>query len=319
MVYSDEQAVCTVCHLSLPYEHAVFGERAYCQEHLEQITLGRPSLWRSTLTSVGLILLMTFVAALASGLLNFDPKGLTRLAINLLFALLPPLIWFVTLYRQDDSLPAYIPAVFFLAALVQAAITRPFLQALIGLNAWLDVTNPTNRLLSNILLGGSTHAFLLYAMIRYMIWLTPTFQRRMDGLLYGMIVGWGYGATANVLLIADYGGVTLLNGGIRILAQTLTYLTGGIIVGYYLGRNRFENLRIYYLSVGVGMAALVIGTLFYAANELNSTQLNLTQDAFSPWPGGFLSLGALVLTFSLSYELLRRHNELARGRLEVGE
>jgi RsiW-degrading membrane proteinase PrsW (M82 family) len=315
----EEQAVCTVCFKPLGREYRVFGNRAFCPEHLELFTQDRPSLWRATFIATAAALIFTFFIAIMTEVFGLNPQGAVRIAVNLAFALLPPLAWLIALYRGDRSLPASILAIIILSALVEAALARPFFLRVIRLDDWLSDVPTNSRLVSHFLLGGVTHAFLLYATVRYTVWRTPSFQRQMDGFLFGMVAGWGYGAAANILMITDYGGLTPLNGGLRLLGQALIYLTGGVIVGYFLGRNRFEDLPPYFLSLGVVLAAAVMGIGFYASHELDSGRLGLTQDAFSPWPGGIVSLVILGASFALLYAFMRRHNAQARARIEMEE
>lgn len=313
----EELTACTVCFESLEHDHGVFGNRAYCPKHLKSFMLDRPSLWRATLVSIGSAIALVLLIAIATESLSFAPQGITRTIINLAFVLLPPLFWLFTFYREDNAVPISILAVIIVSALVEAALARPFLLGVIQLEQWLSHVPANSRLLNHILLGGMTHAFLMYATVRYTVWRTPSFQRQMDGFLYGMLTGWGYGTTANILLILDHGSVTPLNGGMQLLGQAFIFLTGGIILGYYLGRNRFEDLPPYYLSLGVGLATLVMGVGFYASHELNSGRLNLTRDGYSPWPGGIISLVILGTSFTLAYVLMRRDNALARTRIEM--
>lgn len=313
----EEQDICTVCFEPLGFEGRTFGSRDFCPKHGALFTQDRPSLMRATLVAIASAIVLTFFTALTTEVLGLDPQGLVRPIINLAFTLLPPLVWLITLYREDRTLPASILAIIIVSALVEAALARPFFLRVIRLEEWLSSVPANNRLVSHVLLGGATHAFLIYLTVRYTVWRTPSFQRYMDGFLFGMVAGWGYGAAANVLMITDYGGLTPLNGGLRLLGQALIYLTGGVIIGHYLGRNRFEDLPPHYLSLGVALAAAVMGIGFYASHELSSGRLSLTQDGFSPWPGGIVSLGIFGVSFMLSYALMRRRSALARARIEM--
>jgi hypothetical protein len=82
-----------------------------------------------------------------------------------------------------------------------------------------------------------------------------------------------------------------------------------------LGRNRFEDLPIVYLTSGLGIAALLNGVLLYAGTELNNIRLGIDQDGFSPWPGFVFSMAVLIATYAAVYGLTRRHNALTRARL----
>ncbi len=123
----------------------------------------------------------------------------------------------------------------------------------------------------------------------------------------------------NTLFVLESGGLVLVNGSFRLIAQMSAYLVGSLVIGFFLGRNRFEDMPVYYMSAGMTLAALLTGTLLYASAELNRIRLNLTSDGFSPWPGLVFSLAVLALTYGAVYGLLRRHNALTRARLERGK
>ena len=240
--------------------------------------------------------------------------------IGILAASFPAIVWFISLYRIGARTQFHISplpvTLFVLGALLSAAVTRPFLYNIVNLDVWLGRTTANNRFMGDILLNGFTHAFTLYAIIRYIAWDSPAFARRTDGVMLAMAASWGYASLLNVLYVIDLGGMTLLNGGLRLITQLCTFLTTGLILGYFIGRNRFEDAPIYHLSLGLATAAAVNGFLIYASSALNSTSLSLTQSGFSPWPGIALTFGVLVLTFSTVQGLMQRQNALTQGKLE---
>lgn len=310
---------CTVCGVKLT-ERRSYGGRNYCRRHIETFSEDLEPIWQTSLFILGLLLAVIVALAAASQLFGADVTGTPRIILGVALSVLPALLWLFFLTRlaalREVELSSLLPTMFVLAALIAAAIARPLLYEIIDLDTWLAQATAPARLVANILLGGSIHAFLLYAMVRYTVWQTPSFEHRADGILFGLVTAWGYAATFNTLFVFDYGGVSLLNGSYRILSQTFAFLVTGLVIGYFLGQNRFEDMPFYFMSAGVALAGFLNGLLFYAATELNNIAVNLSSDGFSPWPGLLLTLAALVFTFAAVYGMLRRQNTLTKVRLE---
>jgi RsiW-degrading membrane proteinase PrsW (M82 family) len=173
---------------------------------------------------------------------------------------------------------------------------------------WLPTARPSTRFLENILLIGFTHVFLIYAVIRYAVWRTPVFARRADGPFYAVGAGLGYATMLNVTFLLEEGGLDPVNGAFRLVGRTAAHLAASVVLGFYMGRNRFADLPGWYLPSGVGAAALIDGFLLYASAELNNTRLGLTRDAFSPLPGAIVGTLAGLIAFASVYGIQRRIN-----------
>jgi RsiW-degrading membrane proteinase PrsW (M82 family) len=310
---------CTVCGKELA-EPKVYGSRSYCETHLAAFWEDVPPTWRASTMTVGLILLAIVGLVIVNQFFAENMHRLIRLAISIGIALFPAFAWLVLLYRtaarRRIARPSLLPTIFILAALLAAAVTRPLLFELVDLDAWLWRTTASNRFLGNILIAGFFHTFVLYAIVRYTVWRTPAFTHRVHGVLYELAAALGYATMLNLLFVLEQGGLASLNGGLRLITRLCAYLAPSLIIGYYLGRNRFEDMPFYYLTMGQVMAAVLNGLLLYAGSELNNIGLSIDQDGFSPWPGLVLNLAALIAAVVAIYGLLQRHNKLTRARLE---
>ncbi len=310
---------CVVCGRAVS-DAREYGGRQYCDAHLAEFAEDVPPVWRASVLTFGLILILIVALAIANAVLPGELANKARFATSVVIALLPALTWLVLLYRTASraqiELSTLLPTIFVLSVLLAAAATRPLLFDLIDLDTWLVSVNARNRFLGNILIGGFFHTFVLYAIVRYTVWHTPTFTRRVHGVLFELAAGWGYASTLNLLFVLDQGGLSLLNGGLKLIAQLCAYLAPSLILGYFLGRNRFEDMPFHYLSMGLVLSAAINGLLLYAGTELNNIRLGVDQDGFSPWPGLVFSIVALLLTFGAIYGLLTRHNNLTKARLE---
>jgi RsiW-degrading membrane proteinase PrsW (M82 family) len=311
-------ATCTICGRVLTTRNE-YGNRLYCDSHLHRFAEDIRPVWRASVTTLGFIILIVVSLVIASQLLP-DTGDFTRLLISTSVSLLPAGIWLLTLFRSTPRLPAGLPnsviIIFVLSALIAAAISRPLLLEFVDIDAWLGRTTPINRFIGNILVNGFFHSFMLYAVVRYATWNSPTFERRVDGILFELAAGWGYLTMLNLLFVFDQDALSILNGNLRLISQTCAYLAPSLILGYVIGRNRFEDFAFYYLSGGLVLAAGANGLLLYASNELNTISLNLAQDGFSPWPGLVVSFIVVILIYTVIHGLLGRHNALTRARME---
>lgn len=310
---------CTVCGRDLK-ERRTYGSRSYCDEHLHAFWQDLPALWQSSIATFLFVIVLTVIATIVSLVFNPALTGTERAVIGVAVSILPALVWFLTFQqiatRSNVGFSPLIPTVFVLAALTAAAISRPFLMEIVRIDEWLPQASAANRLLATILVPGFSHTFLMYAVIRYTVWQTPAFERRVDGVLYGLVAGWGYAAMQNALAVLDRGGLVLLNGTFWILGRTAAFLAASLVLGYFLGRNRFEDLPFYYLTAGLAAAAVLNGFLLFAGSSLNQVRLSLTGDGYTAWPGLLISLLALAATFGAVYGMFNRHNALTRARLE---
>jgi hypothetical protein len=314
----DSTATCTVCGRVIDTQNE-YGDRLYCDTHLHRFAEDIRPIWQANVTAMGFIILIIVGLVIANQLLP-DTGDFASLLISTAVSLFPAGIWFLTLFRGASRLPTGLPnsvfIIFVLSALIAAAITRPLLLEFVNIDDWLGRTTPVNRFVGNILVNGFFHSFMMYAIVRYTTWGSPTFERRVDGVLFALAAGWGYLTMLNLLFVFDQSALSLLNGNLRLITQMCAFITPSLILGYVIGRNRFEDFAFYYLSGGLVLAAGVNGLLLYAGNELNTIRLNLAQDGFSPWPGLIVSLLIMILVYAVIYGLLKRHNALTRARLE---
>jgi len=125
-----------------------------------------------------------------------------------------------------------------------------------------------------------------------------------------------YAATLAVLYLLDHGTLTLLSGNLRLLTIQASIIASSIILGYFVGQNRFQDMPPFYLSLGVAVSAVINGLLLFASTELDNSSLGITQSGFSPWPGIVASMLALAGAFALISGLMRRQNSIIQARLE---
>lgn len=317
---ANPNARCTVCGRQLAANRE-YGNRHYCPDHLRALAQENRALWRASATAL-LVILTTILAVTVASILEPEPGQIVRLAVGVAVSVLPVIVWGSSIYRfaaRDGSdLSPLLPTIFVLSALIAAAISRPLLYEIIDLDGWLAQANPANQLTAHLLLGAPVHVFLMYALVRFTVWRTPTFEHRDDGLLFALAAGWGYSAAFNTLYVFDHNGLTLLTGSFRLITQMSAFLAASLIVGFFLGRSRFEDMPFYYMPAGVALSIGLNAFVLYAGTSLNNIRLRLDTDGFSPWPGLVASMLVMIVSFAAIYGLMQRHNALTRSRIETG-
>lgn len=309
---------CTVCDTSTRVH--VYGNRYYCDEHYTMFYQDLPLIWQACIVTFGLMIGMVAVLAGASLFISDSGSIMLHWAISLGTATIPTIVWFTLLYRaasrSHTEVPTLLPVLAAIAILLAAAAVHPFQTGLLALDGWLAGTSGILRLVGTILLKGFPNTFLPYFAVLLVTWRTGQFMRRVEGVLFTMAMAAPYAATLAVLYVLDHGTLTLLSGNLRVLSLQAAIFASSIILGYFIGQNRFQDMPPYYLGLGVAVGAGFNGLLLFVSTELDSTSLGITQSGFSPWPGIVVSMLALAGAFVLISGLMRRQNGIIQARLE---
>src|SRR5207253_8488380 len=113
-----------------------------------------------------------------------------------------------------------------------------------------------------------------------------------------------YATMLNLRYELDNNGVDLAVGAIQAVVTALAHGSFSGVVGYFLGRAKFERMEPFWLPLGLCLAALRNGVTSYALREVPM----LSRFEYTPWYG--LVLAALVAggTFAVLFLTIRRLN-----------
>jgi hypothetical protein len=318
IAHMERYSYCTVCDANTRVH--VYGNRHFCDEHYTMFYQDLPLIWQASIVTFGMMIGLIVVLAAASFVVSDSGAITLHWAISLGTAVLPTIVWFTLLYRaasrSHTELPALLPVLGAVAVLLAAAAVHPFQTGLLDLDGWLAGTSGVFRLLGTILLKGFPNTFLPYFAVLLITWRTGQFRRRVEGVLFIMAMAAPYASTLAVLYVLDHGTLTLVAGNLRVLSLQASIIASSILLGYFVGQNRFQDMPPYYLSLGVAVCAAINGLLLFASTELDNTSLGITQSGFSPWPGIVVSMLALAGAFALISGLMRRQNSIIQARLE---
>jgi len=158
---------------------------------------------------------------------------------------------------------------------------------------WLDHSLVIN-LRGSILLVGFIQELLKYAAVRYGVFPLPEFDEWTDGILYGTAAGLGFATVLNIQYVVDSGGVDLGMGVIRIVVTALAQASFAGIIGYFLGRAKFEDEPVWWLPLGLTIAAVLNGLFTVVRGSVTRSGSALAGQTANPgtasswqqlWPG----------------------------------
>ena len=299
--------ICCVCHEPLGEEAKTLGGRLYCPQHYDNVTKERKGVWTSGAFEIGGVLVFGVLVALIVLLTKPALSGTPLILIGVVLSVIPAAIWMVFFYRQDRLEPEpkqYVAAVFILGMLVSNGVAIPLVNQLFDVNSWL-ATNTLTHIAGSILVIGIVQEFAKYAVVRYSVYVTPEFDERIDGVVYGTAAGLGFAVMLNINYVIANGGVDLYMGIIRIVVTTLAQASFAGITGYFLGRAKFEVEPVWWQSLGVVIAAVLNGLFTWARGEITQVGLNV-----NPWWGLLLAGGVAIATFAALWYLMRRANRI---------
>jgi RsiW-degrading membrane proteinase PrsW (M82 family) len=308
-----EEKICCVCHTLVAENGRTLGGRCYCEEHFAKVTRERKGVWQSGIAEIVAVLLFVALIEVIISLSKPALTGTSLLLAGIVMALVPSAIWLVFFYRQDRLEPepkVYVLEVFLLGALLASALGIPLVRDLFRVQGWLGQSTLTN-VLGSILVIGFVQEFLKYAAVRYSIYLSTEFDERVDGVVYGTAAGLGFATMLNINYVVSNAGVDLRMGMIRIAITALAQASFAGISGYFLGRAKFEEEPVWWLPLGVTIAAVLNGLFTFARGEI--TRVGLT---VNPWNGLILAAVVAVLTFIVLYYLIRRANQLTLAQAQ---
>lgn len=253
----------------------------------------RASAWQADIASILLLVLLVVIVYGIEQFIqpSFSPTGL--LVTGVILAVIPAAIWLAFFYRRDRLEPEpkqLVFRLFLLGALVAGGIGIPVVNAWFAVPEWLSSSPVWAQLLGGWLIVGCVQEFLVYAAVRFSVYEHVEFDEETDGVVYATAAGIGYATVLNVVFVVNSGGVALGSGSMRIVLTTLAHAAFAGIVGYFLGRQKFEKRPFWWMPAGVLLAAAVNSLFFYFRGMLNSGSLG---SGANPWLGLVL---AVILT-----------------------
>jgi len=266
----------------------------------------RGSFWRSGLAS--LLGLAVFVALV--GLIPQPSfEGIPLLAVGIVLALVPALLWLVFFYQQDRKEPEpkrVVFRVFLFGALMASGAGEPILS-LFGVDQWIH-GSAWLRLVGLIVVVGFTQEFFKYAAVRYTVFPTGDFGSRVDGIIYGVAAGLGYATALNLSYVFANEGVVLFVGSLQMVDTALAQAGFAAVTCYFLAGARHGDRPVWWVPAGMALAATLNGVFAFLRREV--TVQGLT---FKPLNALFLSIAFVAVALGILFFMLRRAERRTTG------
>lgn len=276
----------------------------------------RKHVWRDEFVLiVSLVVFVGVVYALDSALQPVFTSG-TLLLTGIILALVPAAIWLVFFYLQDRAEPepkGFVLAVFGLGALLAAAVGVPVVENLFRVPHWI-YRDTLTTILGGILVVGFTQEYLKYAAVRYSIYNSGEFDEPTDGVIYATAAGLGYATVLNINFVVSNGGVDLGAGVIRIAVVALAQAAFSGITGYFLGRAKFESEQVWWMPLGITLAATFNGLFNWLLGIVTRPTITLSGATTNIWMGLVLAAVVALGTTGAILWLVRRNLASLAGK-----
>ncbi len=115
----------------------------------------------------------------------------------------------------------------------------------------------------------AVHAFLIVALVeefskfifvRGLLYNNQNFNEPFDGIVYSVMVSMGFATFENILYVTEGGLSTAI---MRMFTAVPAHATFAILMGYYLGKAKFEHKKSYYALIALGVATAFHGAYDY--------------------------------------------------------
>ena len=175
----------------------------------------------------------------------------------LLLAIAPPLFLIYLIYKLDKYEKEPFKVCFILFLLGCATFIPIFIVELIAM-VTLELTIPEGSFFSYTLFGGTTNIKILVTMIfgvalieeyfKYLVltkyaYKQDSFNEPMDGIVYGVIASLGFALVENVMYVFADPGEGIFVGILRMFTAIPGHALMGVIMGYYVGKAKFDNVN----------------------------------------------------------------------------
>ncbi|HUP27251.1 MAG TPA: PrsW family glutamic-type intramembrane protease [Chloroflexia bacterium] len=306
----EAQHVCSICGEPVTPPYNLLRGRIYCDRHFAVVDRDHFGFWRSAMVQIiamGVFSALVVVAAGYIGPLE-DPW---RLPVGIALVLVPTVLWVYYFYRQDRARPepkTRILQVLLLALILTEAIGYPLVNWF-QIDEWAGSLSAAS-LLASVLISGFVWQAITYAAVRVAVYTSQEFDERMDGIIYGTMAGLGVATLLNLHYVLDNGGVDLGAGVVHVVTTALAQASVGGIMGYFMAQAKFEHRPVWWIPVGVVIAAVLNGIFRWLASEVSADGLTV-----APWRSLVLGLIVALMAFAALLTLMQRAMKATQQRV----
>jgi protease PrsW len=261
----------------------------------------RDGVWQADIASIVLLILFVLIVFGLEAWLQPQFTPMSLIVTGIVLALVPAVVWLAFFYRRDRLEPEpkhLVLQMVLLGALLASAVGIPLVDGLFNVPEWLSSSSAWAQLLGGFFIVGMTQEFIKYAAVRFSVYYAKDFDEAIDGIVYTTAVAIGYALVLNINFVVSSGGVNLGSGAVRMVLTTLAQASFAGIVGYFLGRMKFEKRPLWWMPLGLTTAAALNSLFYFLRGTLSQGSLGTANS----WVGLLL---AAVLAAAITWFLSR--------------
>ncbi|MBC8111896.1 MAG: PrsW family intramembrane metalloprotease [Verrucomicrobia bacterium] len=258
----------------------------------------------------GIIILLAMGAGTSALLVNqiFHLPPIAHTVFSVVFSIFPGLLWLYFFYIQDkyDREPhTHLLGVYFLGALMAYGFSMP-LEGLFNQTHPYKLGGGLADFAQSILIFACIHQLTKFLVVRYTIYNSSEFNEPADGVIYSIAVSLGFASAYNMVYLNSLDAINMAVVPIRIIEYYLVSAVLGGLMGYFIGKAKFEpTRREIWMVVGFLLTVVLDGVYNTVSDSLHSYQ------DFNVWKGLAFSGVAVLLVYAVMYYLLQKSLELS--------
>ncbi len=292
---------CSVCSQAGVHR---LGRYNFCETHYPHALHRRRSLWQADGATAVALLLFVVLASLLDRLPLPAFSGNWLLGLGIILSFVPAFIWLAFFYRRDQFEPepkSLVLKQFILGMLLASAIGIPLVEVIFDTPNWLYHSSIWTQLAGGFFIVGITQEFLVFAAVRFLVFNDPEFDEFTDGIIYATAAGLGVATALNIHRVIESGGVALGNGALMITLTGLAHASFAGILGYFISREKFERAPLWWMPLGLGLAAAANSFFFTFQGMATQGGGSLTGGNIAIWLGFLAAAGmAILIAWALS-------------------
>ncbi|MCA0153931.1 PrsW family intramembrane metalloprotease [Winogradskyella vincentii] len=177
-----------------------------------------------------------------------------------LLAVAPVLVILIYIYIQDkyEKEPPCLLILNFILGAVVSIIIVTIIYLFTG--HFIPVTDKYSiwqQFVQAFFVVALSEEFSKYVIVKYFAQPRKAFNEPYDGIIYAVMVSMGFACTENVLYVLEGGYQTAI---LRAFTAVPAHASFGILMGYYIGKAKFSEHRLWYNITGLLLAVVFHGS-----------------------------------------------------------
>lgn len=135
-----------------------------------------------------------------------------------------------------------------------------FISSIISQFVTINELDVSEQAVNAFVIVALVEEFSKFIFVRGILYRNKNFNEPFDGIVYAVMVSMGFATFENIFYVAEGGLSVALT---RMFTAVPAHATFGILMGYFLGKAKFEHKKSYYAFHALGIAILFHGAYDY--------------------------------------------------------